>query len=121
MDPTNFFSREMFVLMFMMIKSLYGFKTEKYRMSTCKGRIELQQRRLSIECWNFLRPVHFQMKRIIISKIRYHQLFSSHDPGVEVTSELSDPEDRVMVEVDEAREGWEELTEFDGWCLVTNL
>ena len=90
-------------------------------MCTCKGRIELQQRRLSIECWNFLRPVHFQMKRIIISKIRYHQLFSSHDPGVEVTSELSDPEDRVMVEVDEAREGWEELTEHEGRGLVTNL
>ena len=90
-------------------------------MSTCKGRIKLQQRRLSIECWNFLRPVHFQIKRIIISKIRYHQLFSSHDPGVEVTSELSDPEDSVMVEVDEAREGWEEPTEHEGRGLVTNL
>ena len=49
----------------------------------------------------------------------YHQLFSSHEPGVEVTSELSDPEDRVMVEEDEVREGWEEVTEHEG--LVTNL
>ena len=39
-----------------------------------------------------------------------------------MTSELSDPEDRVMVEEDEVREvreGWEELTEHEG--LVTNL
>ena len=56
---------------------------------------------------------------MIISIKIYHQLFSSHEPGVEVTSELSDPEDRVMVEEDEVREGWEELTEHEG--LVTNL
>lgn len=56
---------------------------------------------------------------MIISIKIYHQLFSSHEPGVEVTSELSDPEDRVMVEEDEVREGWEELTEPEG--LVTNL
>ena len=61
------------------------------------------------------------MMRILISNFRYHQLFSSHDPGVEVTSELSDPEDSVMVEVDEAREGWEDPTEHEGRGLVTNL
>ena len=39
-----------------------------------------------------------------------HQEFSSHEPDTEVTPELSEPEDRVMVEL-EAREGSEELTD----------
>ena len=38
-----------------------------------------------------------------------------------MTSELSDPEDRVRVEVDEAREGSEELTEEEGRGLTTYL
>ena len=45
----------------------------------------------------------------------------SHDPDDEVTSELSDPEDRVRVEVEEAREGSEELTEEEGRGLTMYL
>ena len=46
----------------------------------------------------------------------------SHDPDDEVTSELSDPEDRVKVEVEEASEGSEELTdEEEGRNLATYL
>ena len=41
----------------------------------------------------------------------------SHDPEDDVTSELSDPEDRVRVEVDEARE----VTEEEGRGLTTYL
>ena len=55
----------------------------------------------------------------IISKTEYHQVPPSHDPDDEVTSELSDPEDRVKVEVEEASEGSEELTEEEG--LATYL
>ena len=48
---------------------------------------------------------------------------SSHDPDVEeVTSELREPEDRVMVEVEEASEEEEELTEEgEGRGLDMNL